>query len=93
MIVAVGLVVGALLARRHVVTGPAARGAANVDWTIDGVGRLARQIAGRVQHGSLPLYLATTVLVVVRRSCAVRRLRSTPTRSTGGTTVPRPCWC
>ena len=64
VIVTFGLVIGALLARRHVVTGPAARGAANVDWTIDGVGRLARQIAGRVQHGSLPLYLATTVLVV-----------------------------
>jgi multicomponent Na+:H+ antiporter subunit A len=63
-IVTVGLVVGALLARRHVVSGPVARGAANVDWLIDGVGRLARQIAGRVQHGSLPLYLATTVLVV-----------------------------
>ncbi len=64
VVVAVGLVVGAALARRHVVSGPVARGAANVDWTIDGVGRLARQIAGRVQHGSLPLYLATTVLVV-----------------------------
>ena len=64
VIVAVGVVFGALLARRHVVSGPVARGAANVDWTIDGVGRLARQIAGRVQHGSLPLYLATTVLVI-----------------------------
>lgn len=63
-VVAVGLLVGALLARRHVASGPVARGAANVDWTIDGVGRLARQVAGRVQHGSLPLYLATTVLVV-----------------------------
>jgi multicomponent Na+:H+ antiporter subunit A len=28
------------------------------------VGRLARQVAARVQHGSLPLYLATTVIVV-----------------------------
>ncbi len=63
-VVAVGLALGALLARRHVTSGPVARGAANVDWTIDGVGRFARQIAGRVQHGSLPLYLATTVLVV-----------------------------
>ncbi len=64
VVVVVGSVVGALLARRHVVSGPVARGAANVDWTIDGVGRLARQVAARVQHGSLPLYLATTVLVV-----------------------------
>ena len=64
VIVAVGLVIGALFARRHVANGPAARGAANVDWIIDGVGRLARVVAARVQHGSLPLYLATTVLVV-----------------------------
>jgi multicomponent Na+:H+ antiporter subunit A len=64
VVVAVGLVLGGLLARRHVVSGPVARGAANADWMIDAVGRLARQIAGRVQHGSLPLYLATTVLVV-----------------------------
>lgn len=64
VIVTLGLILGVALGRRHVVTGPVARGAANVDWTIDGVGRLARQIAGRVQHGSLPLYLATTVLVV-----------------------------
>ena len=64
VIVAFGLVIGALLARRHVAGGPAARGAANVDWMIDGVGRLARLVAARVQHGSLPLYLATTVLVV-----------------------------
>jgi multicomponent Na+:H+ antiporter subunit A len=63
-VVAVGVVAGALAARRYVASGPVARGAANVDWTIDGVGRLARQVAGRVQHGSLPLYLATTVLVV-----------------------------
>jgi multicomponent Na+:H+ antiporter subunit A len=64
VVVAVGLVAGAVLARRHVPSGPVARGAAKVDWMVDGVGRLARQVAGRVQHGSLPLYLATTVLVV-----------------------------
>jgi multicomponent Na+:H+ antiporter subunit A len=64
VIVAAGLVVGSLLERRSTVSGPIARGAANADWAIDAVGRLARQVAGRVQHGSLPLYLATTVLVV-----------------------------
>ena len=63
-VVAVGVVFGALLARRRAVSGPVARGAANVDWSIDGVGRLARQVAARVQHGSLPLYLATMLLVV-----------------------------
>jgi multicomponent Na+:H+ antiporter subunit A len=64
VIVALGLLVGALLARRALEHGPVARGARNVDWTIDGVGRLARLVAARVQHGSLPLYLATTVVVV-----------------------------
>jgi multicomponent Na+:H+ antiporter subunit A len=64
VIVVLGLLVGALLARRSVEHGPAARGARTVDWTIDGVGRVARVVAARVQHGSLPLYLATTVLVV-----------------------------
>jgi len=64
VIVSFGVLIGALLARRHVASGPVARGAANADWTIDGIGRLARQVAGRVQHGSLPLYLATTVTVV-----------------------------
>jgi multicomponent Na+:H+ antiporter subunit A len=63
-VVVVGLVLGTLLSRRRVVSGPVARGAANVDWSIDGIGRLARQVAGRVQHGSLPLYLATMLLVV-----------------------------
>ncbi len=64
VIVAIGLVVGVLLTRRHVASGPVARGAANVDRGIDGTGRLAQRVAGRVQHGSLPLYLATTVIVV-----------------------------
>ena len=64
LVVVVGVVLGAVIARRHVVTGPAARGAAVVDALIDGVGRLARRVASRVQHGSLPLYVATMVVVV-----------------------------
>ena len=70
IVVVSGLVVGVVLARRTVVTGPVARGAAFVDGLIDGVGRGARRIAGRVQHGSLPLYLATTVVMVALASTA-----------------------
>ena len=64
LVVAGGLVLGALLARRVVLSGPAARGASIADALIDGLGRVARRIARRVQHGSLPLYLATTVIVL-----------------------------
>ena len=64
LVVAGGLVLGALLARRVVLSGPAARGASIADTLIDGLGRVARRIARRVQHGSLPLYLATTVVVL-----------------------------
>ena len=64
LVVAGGLVLGALLARRVVLSGPAARGASIADALIDGLGRVARRVARRVQHGSLPLYLATTVVVL-----------------------------
>jgi multicomponent Na+:H+ antiporter subunit A len=64
VVVAAGLAVGVVLARRVVLSGPAARGANATDTVIDGIGRAARSIAGVVQHGSLPLYLATTVVTV-----------------------------
>ncbi len=64
LVVAGGLVLGALLTRRVVLSGPAARGASIADALIDGLGRVARRVARRVQHGSLPLYLATTVVVL-----------------------------
>ncbi len=64
IVVVAGLVVGAVLARRTVPAGPVARGAAIVDALIDSVGRGARRVSAVVQHGSLPLYLATTVVVV-----------------------------
>ena len=70
IVVASGLGVGVALVRRKVVTGPPARGAAIVDGLIDGVGRGARRVAGRVQHGSLPLYLATTVVTVALAASA-----------------------
>jgi multicomponent Na+:H+ antiporter subunit A len=60
-IVIVGIVVGAALAAR--LTGPAPRplGADVVDATIDRVVVLARIVAARVQHGSLPGYVLTIV--------------------------------
>jgi len=64
LVVAGGLLLGVLLSRRVVLSGPAARGAAVVDTLVDGVGSAARVVAARVQHGSLPLYLATTVVVL-----------------------------
>jgi multicomponent Na+:H+ antiporter subunit A len=64
LIVTVGAVAGIAAAQRVAVHGPAARGAKVADDTIDGIGRTARRIARRVQHGSLPLYLATMVVVV-----------------------------
>jgi multicomponent Na+:H+ antiporter subunit A len=70
IVVVVGLVVGVVLARRTVLAGPVARGAAIVDGLIDGVGRGARRVAAHVQHGSLPLYLATTVVMVALAASA-----------------------
>jgi multicomponent Na+:H+ antiporter subunit A len=64
VVVALGLVLGWVLTRRTVEHGPVARGAAAVDELIDGVARGSRRIAGQVQHGSLPLYLATTIVVL-----------------------------
>ena len=70
-VVAAGLAVGWLLARRGGLVGatagsvaaagsaPRPFGAQLVDRSIDGIGRLARIVAGRVQHGSLPGYLLT----------------------------------
>jgi multicomponent Na+:H+ antiporter subunit A len=66
--VVAGLVVGVVLARRSVPAGPAARGAAIVDALVDSIGRGARHVAAVVQHGSLPLYLATTVVVLAAAS-------------------------
>ncbi len=63
--VAVVGVGGALgwLASRYQGPVPANVGADAVDGLIDGVVVLARRITGRVQHGSLPVYVATMVAV------------------------------
>jgi len=60
-IVAAGLVAGVVLARRTA-TVPAPVGAAAVDGLVDGVLVFARRLTGRVQHGSLPVYLATMAM-------------------------------
>ncbi len=57
-IVAAGSVLGAVLHRFRGPV-PAATGAQIVDSLTDGVLVVARRVAGRVQHGSLPIYLAT----------------------------------
>ncbi len=63
-IVAGGGVLGAVLARRPIE--PArALGADLTDRGIDGTLRLARFVAARVQHGSLPGYMVTVAFVVV----------------------------
>jgi len=64
LVVTGGLILGALIVRRPVTAGPVARGAAAVDALVDGVARASRLVAARVQHGSLPLYLATTVVAL-----------------------------
>jgi multicomponent Na+:H+ antiporter subunit A len=63
-IVAVGSLVGLVFARRTTLRGPAARGAFAVDRTVDGFVDVSRRVAGRVQHGSLPIYLSTMVVVL-----------------------------
>ena len=59
-IVLSGLALGGLVVLRVAPRpGPADRGAALVDRAIDGVPRVAQRVTARVQHGSLPAYLAT----------------------------------
>ncbi len=64
LVVTGGLILGVLIVRRPVTAGPVARGASAVDALVDGVARASRLVAARVQHGSLPLYLATTVVAL-----------------------------
>ncbi len=58
-IVAVGLALGAAIARRATPRIPAPVGADGADAAIDGVLKFAPRLTGRVQHGSLPVYLVT----------------------------------
>jgi multicomponent Na+:H+ antiporter subunit A len=63
-IVAAGGVVGAVFARRAIRVARTV-GADAADAAVDGVLALARRIAARVQHGSLPVYMVTTTAVTV----------------------------
>lgn len=58
-IVAAGAVLGVWLWRRGQIVAPRALGAGVVDHGLDQVVVVARRIAGRIQHGSLPVYLVT----------------------------------
>jgi multicomponent Na+:H+ antiporter subunit A len=60
-IVAGGVVLGVLLARQ-VSRVPEPLGATFVDQLTDGVLVVARRVTGRIQHGSLPVYVATMAL-------------------------------
>lgn len=57
-IVAVGAVLGYVLARRPA-TAPAPLGASTADAGFDSILTIARHVTARVQHGSLPVYLVT----------------------------------
>jgi len=63
-IVAAGGVVGVILARRTIRVARTV-GADVADAAVDGVLALARRVAARIQHGSLPVYMVTTAAVTV----------------------------
>ena len=62
-VVVLGVVLGVVLSARERSV-PAPIGADAVDSTLDGILAVSRRVTGRVQHGSLPLYLVTTMTVV-----------------------------
>lgn len=64
LILAAGSALGMIIARRHDITVPAPVGADVADKTLDGVLRFAPKVTAKVQHGSLPVYLATMAAVV-----------------------------
>ncbi|MCP3855639.1 MAG: DUF4040 domain-containing protein [Actinomycetia bacterium] len=59
MILAAGSLLGAAIARREASPAPSPVGADTTDALIDGILDWAPRITARVQHGSLPVYLAT----------------------------------
>ncbi len=61
-VVAVGATLGTVLARRRAPRVPDAIGARGADSLIDGVLEIAPRITGRVQHGSLPVYVVTMAI-------------------------------
>ena len=63
-IIVAGVVAGAILARRSIRVA-ATVGADAADAAVDGVLVLARRIAARVQHGSLPVYMVTSAVVAI----------------------------
>ncbi len=63
-IVAAGVVLGLVITRRPTGAAPRPLGARTADASIDGVLAFAPRLTERVQHGSLPVYLATMGLAV-----------------------------
>lgn len=64
-VLAAGGLLGTAIARRTDITVPAPTGADNADRTLDGVLWFAPRLTAEIQHGSLPVYLATMAAVVV----------------------------
>ena len=65
LVLAAGALLGGIASARGIATAPAPVGADLADATIDGVLRLAPKVTARIQHGSLPVYLATMAGVAV----------------------------
>ena len=62
IVIAVGVVLGVVAARRTLAI-PRPIGAETADGWLDAIPILCRKIIGRVQHGSLPIYLATMAAI------------------------------
>ncbi|MEM7325140.1 MAG: hydrogen gas-evolving membrane-bound hydrogenase subunit E [Actinomycetota bacterium] len=65
VVVAVGGLFGFALARRTDITVPRPLGARIADRSLDGVLQFSPRLIAEIQHGSLPVYLATMATVVV----------------------------
>lgn len=61
-VVGAGLVLALVLIPRAATAGPTPVGAETADRSLDGILSIARHVTSRVQHGSLPVYVATMAL-------------------------------
>lgn len=61
-VIGAGLALALLLIPRPSTAGPAPVGARAADQSLDGILSIARYVTSRVQHGSLPVYVATMAL-------------------------------
>jgi multicomponent Na+:H+ antiporter subunit A len=78
VVIVTGIVLGVVVARRTVAV-PKPLGADSADRLLDAIPIVSRTIIGRVQHGSLPIYLATMATVVSLAALSMA-LRVSPDR-------------